>query len=147
MARTISRPGIFHRLDNSGGLYVADSSNNRVLYFATGSTTASRVYGQDGDFATGTVNKGGISATSLYNPTGVTVDSSGGIYVSDTSNHRVLYFATGSTTASRVFGQGGDFTTNIPNNGFTSANSLNIPYGVTLDNSGGLYVADSSNHV
>ena len=44
------------------------------MYFATGSTTASRVYGQGGNFATDTVNEGGISATSLYYPSGVTLD-------------------------------------------------------------------------
>ena len=130
-------------LDSSGGIYVSDRDNNRVLYFATCSTTASRVYGQGGDFTTRTFNKGGISATSFYGPLGVTLDSSGGIYVSDRDNHRVLYFATGSTTASRVYGQGGDFTTGTFNKGGISATSFYVPSGVTLDSSGGLYVSDT----
>ena len=130
---------------SSGGLYVSDSSN-RVLYFATGSTTASRVYGQGGNFSTATANMGGISATSLNAPAGVTLDSSGGIYVCDFSNNRVLYFATGSTTASRVYGQDGNFTTNTVNKGGISAISLKAPVGVTLDSSGGIYVCDRSNN-
>ena len=132
-------------VDSSGGLYVADSDNNRLLYFATGSTTVSRVYGQDGNFATATENMGGISATTLSGSNDVKLDSSGGLYVCDTYNRRVLYFATGSTTASRVYGQGGGFTTNTRNLGGISSTSLNEPFGVTLDSSGGLYVADQYN--
>ena len=40
--------------------------NSRVLFYPSGSTTATRVYGQGGSFTTGTANKGGISANSLY---------------------------------------------------------------------------------
>ena len=32
-------------VDSSGDLYVADTGNNRVLYFPAGSTTATGVYG------------------------------------------------------------------------------------------------------
>jgi sugar lactone lactonase YvrE len=53
-------------LDSSGNLYVADSYNNRVLFYPSGSTTATRVYGQLGSFTTNTQNNGGISANSLF---------------------------------------------------------------------------------
>ena len=90
------------------------------------------------------MNMGGVSATSMSGPYIVTLDSSGGLYVCDIGNHRVLYFATGSTTASRVYGQGGNFTTATLG---ISATSLNQPFGVgaTLDSSGGLYIADTNN--
>ncbi len=61
----ISRNAMF---DSSGNLYIADYSNNRVLYYPSGSTTATRVYGQAGSFTTNTANNGGISANSLYGP-------------------------------------------------------------------------------
>src|SRR5271157_3155172 len=51
----------------------------------------------------------------------------------------------GSTTAARVYGQGGSFTTNTANNGGISATSLTAPTGVAVDGSGNLYVADSVN--
>ncbi|HTK10251.1 MAG TPA: NHL repeat-containing protein [Ktedonobacteraceae bacterium] len=133
-------------LDSSSNLYVADPGNNRVLYFPSGTTTATRVYGQAGSFFTNTANNGGVSANSLNQASGLTLDSAGNLYVADTSNSRVLYFAAGSTTATRVYGQGSSFTTNIPNNGGVSASSLNVPRGVMVDSSGTIYIADTSNN-
>jgi sugar lactone lactonase YvrE len=137
-------PGV--ALDSSGNLYVADFANNRVLFYPSGSTTATRVYGQGGSFTTNTANNGGISANSIYNPTGVALDSSGNLYVVDFANNRVLFYPSGSTTATRVYGQGGSFTTNTPNKGGVSANSLDEPEGVALDSSGNLYVGDTYNN-
>jgi sugar lactone lactonase YvrE len=79
-------------LDGSGNLYVADYSNNRVLYYPAGSTTATRVYGQSGSFTTNTGNKGGISANSLYEPFAAALDGSGNLYVFDAENNRVLEY-------------------------------------------------------
>ena len=109
--------------------------------YAAGST-ADVVYGQGGSFTTNTINKSGVSADSLYGPTGVALDGSDNLYVVDESNNRVLYYPAGSTTATRVYGQGGSFTTNTANKGGISANSLYYPHGVALDGSGNLYVAD-----
>jgi hypothetical protein len=133
-------------LDSSGNLYVPDFYNNRVLFYPSGSTTATRVYGQGGSFTTNTPNNGGVSANSLYYPSGVALDSSGNLYVADYYNSRVLFYPSGSTTATRVYGQGGSFTTNTQNNGGVSANSLYYPSGVALDSSGNLYVADLANN-
>ena len=58
-------------MDSSGDLYVADGNNSRVLFYLSGSTTATRVYGQCGSFTTSTANNGGISANSLDNPAGL----------------------------------------------------------------------------
>jgi sugar lactone lactonase YvrE len=133
-------------LDSSGNLYVADPYNNRVLFFPSGSTTATQVYGQLGSFTTNTPNYGGLSANSLYLPTGVALDSSGNLYVDDAYNNRALFFPSGSTTATRVYGQGGSFTTDTANNGGLSANSLDAPIGAALDSSGNLYVNDDANN-
>ncbi len=112
-------------VDSSGNLYVVDGDNNRVLFFPKGSTTATRVYGQGNSFTSGLENNGGISANRLANPEGVAVDNSGGVYIADYSNSRVLYYPSGSTTASRVYGQGGNFASNNQNNNGVSADSLN----------------------
>ena len=134
-------------LDGSGDLYVADSVNNRVLFYPSGSTTATRVYGQLGSFTTNSANNGGISANSLDSPFGVTVDGIGNLYIADSLNNRVLfYLSNDGTTAMRVYGQLGSFSTNTANNGGISANSLESPFAAALDNSGNFYVADAVNN-
>lgn len=133
-------------VDSSGGLYVVDQNNHRIVYYASGSSVATRVYGQAGSFTTGTANNGGVSAASINTPVGVHADSSGGVYIGDSGNHRVLYFAAGSTTATRVYGQGGSFSANTQNNGGITADSLSAPGGMVTDAGGGLYVADQGNN-
>jgi sugar lactone lactonase YvrE len=129
-------------LDSTGGMYVADSGNNRVLYFPVNSQTATRVYGQSGSFVTNIANNGGISANSLKSPSFVVVDSTDGLYITDTFNNRILYYTSGSTTASRVYGQGGVFTTDTLV--FTpSATNLNF---VTFS-AGGSLALDSNNNL
>jgi sugar lactone lactonase YvrE len=135
-------------VDTAGSLFVADYQNNRVLMYRPGETSASTVYGQQGSFVTATANLGGIGPTSLFTPCGVVVDGTGNVYISDESNHRVLYFPSGSTTATRVLGQLGLFTTNVLNQpgGAVSENSLYYPAGLSIDNSGSLYLADGNNN-
>jgi sugar lactone lactonase YvrE len=48
--------------------------------------------------------------------------------------------------ATRVFGQGGSFTTAVANNGGVSPNSLDIPTGLALDAQNNLYVVDFGNN-
>jgi hypothetical protein len=145
--------------DGDGGLYVSDSSNNRVLYFAPGDTTADTVYGQFGTFTSGAKNNDGSgetgtpSAESLNFPRGLALDRSGGLYVADRENHRVLYFADdGDTVADRVYGHNGRFTSGVGNDdgtgtaGSPTAENFNQPPSVALDANDGLYVADRDNN-
>ena len=133
-------------VDTSGNLYVSDQQNSRVLFYPAGSTTATRIYGQSGDYTSNVANSGGLSANTLSGPYGIALDSGGGLYVADYGNNRVLFYPSGSTTASRVYGQGGSFTSNAANNGGISASSLHQPTAVTLDSSGNLYVVDQYNN-
>jgi len=117
--------------------------NEAPIYSFTGGADGSEP--SVGNFTTNTANNGGISANSLSYPQDVALDSSGNLYVADEGNNRVLFYPSGSTTATRVYGQNGSFTTGTPNDGGISANSLYEPYGVTLDTIGNLYVADWDN--
>lgn len=74
-----------------GGIYVADYSNHRVLYFPADSGVATAVWGQQGSFTANTANNGGLSASSLNNPMGVDIDQTG-MYIADNLNNRVLFF-------------------------------------------------------
>ncbi len=97
------------------------------------------VFGQDGNLAARECNNGGISASSLCEPFGVTVDGDGNVYMADTINNRVLvYLNVGGVVddiADVVFGQA-DFTSRICNEN-PSADTLCSPVG--------LYVADQLN--
>jgi sugar lactone lactonase YvrE len=142
--------------DSSGNLYVSDLSNNRILEynapFSQGKSqgfTANKVYGQAGSFTSNGCNSGGVSANSLCNPDGLAVDTHNNLYVADRLNHRVLEYASGSTTATREFGQGTtgtNFTSNSANNGGLSASSLNDPFGVATDGKNNVYIADFGNN-
>jgi hypothetical protein len=147
--------------DSSGGLYIADRNNSRVLYFASdGDTTADRVYGQHGSFTSYIINFDGVggsglpSADTLNYPVGLALAPDGGLYVTDRENHRILYYADdGNTTADRVYGQFGSYVSNPPNNegfggsGIPSADNIGIfSLGVLAAGDGGLYVSDSSNN-
>ena len=145
-------------VDNSGNLYVADATDNRVLEylvpFAIDSPmvglSASQVWGQIGSFTTDGCNLGDniISAASLCFPAGVAVDTQtpADLYISDTNNSRILEFNSGDTIADNVFGQTGSFTTkNCNNAGLINADALCGPRGLVADPLGDLFVADSTN--
>lgn len=137
-------------VDNSTStphLYIADPGNNRVLGFkdarlvAPGNvlTVADLVIGQP-DLKTSEINfpmglPGQPTATGLYNPVGLAVDSNGNLYVADAGNARVLRFpapfsqpANQLATANLVLGQS-NFTSFIQN---ASANSMHTPWGLAL---------------
>jgi len=136
-------------VDAQGRLYVADAGNNRVLEYTaplTSDMAANGVFGQGGSFTTTAVLP--VTAASLRGPFGVALDTQGRLYVTDNGNNRVLGYDTPltSTTAQRVFGQGGSFTTNTANQGGLGPASLKGPTGVALDTQGHLYVADWENN-
>lgn len=149
-------------VDGSGNLYVADTADNRVLEYnsplaadglaGSGDAIADEVFGQADSFTTKLCNLGApagvTSQFGLCGPQGVALDSMGHLYVADNKNNRVLEFnfPPVSTVASRVFGQGGVFTTNTPNKSGLSANSLSGPAGVALDSLDNLWVADAGNN-
>jgi hypothetical protein len=136
-------------VDSAGNLYVADANNHRVLVFDTPFTSdavADKVWGQP-SFTGVTCNNGGAGAGSLCSPWGVTLDSTGNLYVADAQNNRVLRFTggrTGDTTADQVLGQP-DAVTTTCNTGGLSAQTLCSPRAIAFDASGNVYVADYSN--
>ncbi|MCS6912196.1 MAG: NHL repeat-containing protein [Myxococcales bacterium] len=128
-ARSISGPsGV--AVDKDGTLWVSDLSNGRVLGFywpfdpsksTEDNVTADVIIGQP-DFGLGFLDKGcnggflyggpqgyATDAT-LCNPAGLSTDPSGNLYVTDTTNSRVLLFRAPipprGARAARIFGQG-----------------------------------------
>lgn len=126
-------------LDASGNLYIADTFNSVV-----------RKVGQDGTVTTvagngvkGFSGDGGPAASASLNmPTGVAMDASGDLFISDFGNQRVrLVGSSGIITTYAGMGTasgGGD-------EGPAASAGLNCPFGLATDASGNLYIADSGN--
>ena len=127
--------------DSSGNLWVADTQNSRVLEFSppfSNGMNASLVLGQP-DFTSylGTTTQNGLDE-----PHGVTMDSSGNLWVADLLNNRVLEFSppfSNGMNASLVIGQP-DFTVSY---GLMPQNELHQPHSVAVDSSGNLWVTDT----
>jgi uncharacterized protein (TIGR03437 family) len=81
-------------------LYVADTVNNRVLAwkdatsFTKGAPMADKVIGQRDFLSTAPQGPGSSLSTGLFQPTGLTVDKNGNLYVVDAGNSRVLRYPT-----------------------------------------------------
>jgi len=117
-------------LDTNGNLYVTDSKNATIRKITSAGvvTTLAGVAGNRG-------NADGTGATAEFSyPAGITVDSSGNLYVTDFGNASVR-----KITPSGV-------VTTIPVNAGagTSSISLDAPVGIAVDSSGKLYITDDN---
>ncbi len=130
-------------VDANDNVYIADSGNNRVLFFTAGSTTATRVYGQAG-FITGTPSAG--TATSLNTPYGLTLDSQNNLYIIDHVNFRVLRYppSVTPTTANLAYGQNGNLTGAAGPS--VNQNLFNYPQGISIDSNNEIYISDNINN-
>ena len=121
-------------VDGDGNVYVADRHNHRIQMFPPGSnsaTTGTTVAGGNG---------AGSAANQLHLPSGVAVDGDGNVYIADQNNQRIQKFPPGSTSATNG-------TTVAGGNGAgNAANQLNGPFGVAVDGTGNMYIADTNNN-
>ncbi|HUO59096.1 MAG TPA: NHL repeat-containing protein [Candidatus Acidoferrales bacterium] len=130
-------------IDGSGNLYIADTNNNliRKVDLSTGILTTFA-----GNGASAFSGDGGPAINASFNkPQGIFIDSSGNLFVADTSNHSVRKIAASAGTVSTVagngtYGSGGD-------NGLATGAVLSGPTDVVTDSSGDLFIADPSNSV
>jgi sugar lactone lactonase YvrE len=127
-------------VDSAGTLYIADSGNHRVRKI-TADGKISTVAG------TGAANFSGdggpATAAGLNYPRGVSVDSTGILYIADCNNHRVRKI-TADGKISTVAGTG---AANFSGDGGPATSAqLSSPVGVVVDSAGILYIADCNNH-
>lgn len=128
-------------------LVVADTTGNRVLiwdYFPTASGQAPDIVLGQPDFATVTPNTGGISASTMLGPVGVTSNGTE-LFVADTDNNRVLVWhefpSVNGEAADQIVGQA-DAVSSDPG---CDAYSFDAPNDVALYQNN-LLVADTNNH-
>lgn len=140
-------------LDSKGDLWVGDDSNGRVLEYQPpfrNGMEASVAIGQNSTSSeTQNCYDGAPSASSVCQPTGLTFDSAGNLWISDSDNNRVLRFTPPFSTgmaASLELGQPAStaFTSKI--SGPPESYSLNTPTGLVFDPSGNIWVSDLNNN-
>ena len=131
-------------LDGSGNLYIADSLNHRIRKVDTSGTITTVA----GTGAIGLSGDGGPAVQArLRFPIGVAVDGSGNLYIADAYNHRIRKVDT-SGTITTVAGAGavGRTMGGFGGDGGPAVQArLNRPFGVAVDGSGNLYIADAEN--
>ena len=125
-------------VDSSGNVYVADCYNNRirkvtpagVVSTLAGKTSSGSNFGYVDGIGTG---------AQFANPIGVAVDSSGNVYVADTMNNRIRK-VTPEGLVSTLAGSTKGYA-----DGVGTGAQFDFPYGVAVDSSGNIYVADTDN--
>jgi len=137
-------------LDGSGDVFYTDiyaGVVNEVVastgIITTVAGTGVRGYSGDGGPAT---------AAQLYSPQGVTVDSAGNLYISDTGNNvvRRVDAATHIITTYAGFAYTGNcpgFSCESGDGGPATQARLYYPIGLVTDSAGNLYISDSNNAV
>jgi uncharacterized protein (TIGR03437 family) len=125
-------------VDAAGNLYIADGGNNRIRKVSNGIITTVAGNGNSGFSGDG----GPAVNASLAFPNGIAVDSAGNLFMADTGNSRIRRVSNGTITtvagngAFGYFGDGGPATNT----------SLYLPFGVTVDSAGNIYIADTDNN-
>ncbi|MFI5180852.1 MAG: hypothetical protein ACHQPI_05640 [Thermoanaerobaculia bacterium] len=125
-------------VDGAGNIYVADTQNSTIRKITSGGVVTTLAgLAQSSGSADGTG-----SAARFSFPTGVAVDGSGNVVVSDTANNTIRGITTGGvvTTLAGLAGSYGSV------DGVGSGVRFNDPRGVAVDILGNVYVADASNH-
>jgi sugar lactone lactonase YvrE len=137
--------GVFARFNNPRGLAI-DAAHN--LYVVDSLNYTIRKIKPDGGVSTiaGTAgvmgNIDGIGAAARFkNPSSLALDFLGNIYISDSGNHS-MRMLTPKGEVSTIAGLGGMIGSH---DGNISEANFNYPYGVGVDSSGIIYVADTDN--
>jgi len=124
-------------LDAAGNLYIADTSNHRIRKVSLDGIISTVAGTGEAGFSG---DKGPATAAQLNMPYGLTVSTSGLLYIADTFNNRVR--RVDSTGAIDTVAGGGDA---LGDGGPAAGASLYQPYDVAADSSGNLYIADLGN--
>ncbi|MEP7152917.1 MAG: hypothetical protein ABI856_14500 [Nitrospira sp.] len=129
-------------LAGKGMLYVADTFNSRIRSVDVASGQIATVAGDGGTYRYQGPEE--PCSRSLSRPTAIAVDHDERLYLTDSDNHLIRVWDPQTKTIKRLSGTGiaqfgGD-------GGDALAGSLNYPFGVAVDATGTIYIADTFNH-
>jgi hypothetical protein len=123
-------------VEANGTLYVADTVNNTIRRVTAGGTVTTLA-----GLAQAAGSADGTGSTARFNsPSGVAVDATGTVYVTDRSNYTIRRITAGGAVTT-LAGLAGAFGYD---DGTGSGARFNSPRGVAVDASGILYVTDTN---
>ena len=127
----------------SGDLYVADQFNHRIRKIAVSTGVVTTVAGTG---LLGYSGDGGLATSArLNNPSSVTIDQSGNLFISDKGNNRIRKVDLTTLIITTVAGNGAQGYDG--DGGLATSAQLNNPVDVTIDVMDNvLYIVDSQNH-
>lgn len=133
-------------VDATGNVFVADNSNNRIRKITPGGVVTTLA----GGGGTGTNGRGKADGTgtaaAFGSPCGLCFGPNGDLFVVETTYNRVRRVTpAGVVTTFAGGGGGGNFGTGYINATGTAA-AFDMPYGISSDAAGNLYVAEINNH-
>jgi len=125
-------------MDSSSNVYVTDTDNHTIRKITSGGvvTTLAGLAGVSGS------TDGTGSAARFNYPSGVTIDSSGNLYVADTDNHTIRKITSAGVVTTVAGGAGISGTAD----GTGTAARFNYPCDLAADSSGNLYVVDTGSN-
>lgn len=127
-------------LDGAGNVYIADTTDNRVLKVNTAGVIT--ILAGNGTFSY-SGDGGPAKQAALFTPLGVAADAAGNVYIADSLNNRVRKVDT-SGTITTVAGNG---SVGFAGDGGPAKNaSVWAPSAVAVDGNGNLYIADATNN-
>ncbi len=128
-------------LDGSGNLYISDTAGHRVRKVTPDGTittiAGNGLGGQQGD-------GGPATQASLYYPKGLAIDKSGNLFIADWLNSRIRVV----TPDGKIYTAAGNgFFAYYGDGGPATSAALRFPWGLAVDSSGKVYIADDENSV
>jgi sugar lactone lactonase YvrE len=130
--------------DASNNLYISDYGNNAIR-MVTSAGIITTVAG-DGTGNAGSSGDGGLATSAELNqPSDTYVDSSGNLYIADTTNNKIREVVASTGKIYTIAGTGSSGSSG--NGGLATSAKLNGPTGVTMDSAGNIYISDYYNNV
>jgi uncharacterized protein (TIGR03437 family) len=121
-------------LDSAGNVFFADGNRLREV------TVDGKIHTIAGTGTPGYNGEGKATQAQLNSPFGVAVDKSNNIYVADQGNYRVRKISAGGSITTVI----GDGVLDKPTIGPAAATHFGVPTGLTVDDSGNLFVTDTA---